>query len=508
MEHLKPQTTKGPAAFLYQRMIEEIQDYAIILLDRDGFIQNWNKGAEKIKLYKEEEIIGKHFSIFYLPEDVKDRLPYRLIDIARTTGRANHEGWRKRSDDTRFWGSVTITAVHDDVGEVIGFAKVTRDLTERKAAEDELRRSEERYHHMVAEVQDYAIILLNIEGEIQNWNAGARKIKGYEESEVLGRKFEIFYTPEDRAVGLPSKLLEQARETGKAVQEGWRVRKDGTRFWGTIVITALHGKDGELIGFSKVTRDLTEKKMDEQKMLAYMHELEVQNGELEQFAYVASHDLQEPLRKIQTFSEMIRDNYGDEVFVRRYLQKLEASAMRMSALVKSLLNYSRLSHDKGETTVVDLNETLLSIKTDFELLLAEKHAVIDSDRLPQVTGNATQLGQLFGNLISNALKFSGDDTRIEIRAAIVTAGEIPGKPENLVHDKFARISVKDNGIGFEQQYEKKIFALFQRLHGKDSYAGTGIGLALCKKIVENHNGYITAFGELNKGATFVVYLPV
>jgi light-regulated signal transduction histidine kinase (bacteriophytochrome) len=325
---------------------------------------------------------------------------------------------------------------------------------------------------------------------------------------VLGRKFEIFYTPEDRAVGLPSKLLEQARETGKAVQEGWRVRKDGTRFWGTIVITALHGKDGELIGFSKVTRDLTEKKMDEQKMLAYMHELEVQNGELEQFAYVASHDLQEPLRKIQTFSEMIRDNYGDEVFVRRYLQKLEASAMRMSALVKSLLNYSRLSHDKGETTVVDLNETLLSIKTDFELLLAEKHAVIDSDRLPQVTGNATQLGQLFGNLISNALKFSGDDTRIEIRAAIVTAGEIPGKPENLVHDKFARISVKDNGIGFEQQYEKKIFALFQRLHGKDSYAGTGIGLALCKKIVENHNGYITAFGELNKGATFVVYLPV
>jgi PAS domain S-box-containing protein len=291
---------------LYQRMIEEIQDYAIIVLDVNGIIRNWNRGAEKIKQYSEQEVIGKHFSLFYLPEDIEQNLPQRLLNEAKDTGRAAHEGWRKRKDGTKFWGSITITAIHTDSGEVAGFCKVTRDLTDKKIAEDRLRISEERYHRMIAEVQDYAIILLNSEGVIENWNIGAEKIKGYTAQEIVGRKFEIFYPAEDRADGLPGKLLSTARETGRAVHEGWRVRKDGSKFWGNIIITALHGKDGEIIGFSKVTRDLTERKIAEDKLAAYAAELEIQNAELEQFAYVASHDLQEPLRKIQTFSELIK----------------------------------------------------------------------------------------------------------------------------------------------------------------------------------------------------------
>src|SRR5690242_18749373 len=187
---------------LYKKMIEEIQDYAIIVLDKNGIIQNWNKGAEKIKLYAPEEIIGKHFSIFYLPEDLENKLPQKLLNQAEYTGSASYEGWRKRKDGSKFWGSITITAIHNDNAEVIGYCKVTRDLTDKKIAEDRLKMSEERYHQMIAEIQDYAIILLNVDGIIENWNVGAEKIKGYKSEEIIGKKFEVFYPTEDRQRGL------------------------------------------------------------------------------------------------------------------------------------------------------------------------------------------------------------------------------------------------------------------------------------------------------------------
>jgi PAS domain S-box-containing protein len=492
----------------YYKMIEEIEDYAIILLDKHGYIQRWNKGAEKIKLYTEEEIIGKHFSIFYLQEDVNSNLPQKLMTRAATTGKAVQEGWRKRKDGTKFWASVTITAIHDDDNNVIGFSKVTRDLTERKQADDNLKMSEERYHKMVAEVRDYAIILLDENGFIQNWNAGAQHIKGYTSEEIIGKRFSIFYPKEDRESGLPDKLLQQARDTGRAVHEGWRVRKDGSWFWGTIVITALHDQDNNLIGFSKVTRDLTEKKIADEKLLAYTTELEIQNSELEQFAYVASHDLQEPLRKIQTFAELIQQNIENRDFVNRYFEKLTASAKRMALLVKSLLNYSRLNRHKPETTEVDLNAVLENAKQNFELLIEEKHAVITNENLPTVVGDSIQLEQLFSNLISNSLKFSTQKPLIKITTETVSRDKIADLPSALHDKRFYKINFKDNGIGFEQHYDKLIFSLFQRLHGKDEYAGTGIGLALCKKIVENHGGYIKATSKPGEGAEFIIYLPV
>lgn len=494
---------------LFQRMVEEIQDYAIILMDADGFIRNWNKGAEKIKGYKEEEILGKHFSIFYLQEDLDRGLPNILMSEARDTGRASQEGWRKRKDGTRFWGSITITALHDDANNVVGYSKVTRDLTDKKIAEDKLRMSEERYHRMVAEVQDYAIILLNENGIIENWNLGAEKTKGYTSSEVLGKHFELFYTKEDREINLPATLLKRAAKTGRATQEGWRVRKDGRKFWGSITITALHGKDGSVIGFSKVTRDLTQQKLAEEKLAAYTKELEVQNSELEQFAYVASHDLQEPLRKIQTFAELIKENYNDKEFAGRYLDKLDASAKRMVELVKSLLNYSRLTQDKSRLAItdVDLNIVLAEVQQDFELLIEDKKAIIKSGKLPVISGNYIQLGQLFSNLISNSLKFSQQQPVIEIAYSMVPKAQIKDAPKSLADINYVQITFKDNGIGFEKEYCQKIFSLFQRLHGKQAYAGTGIGLALCKKIAENHNGMIMADSTPGEGATFYLYLP-
>ncbi|HRO41444.1 MAG TPA: PAS domain S-box protein [Flavipsychrobacter sp.] len=495
---------------LYQRMIEEIQDYAILLLDTNGIIQNWNRGAEKIQGYQEDDIIGKHFSIFYLQEDIDTHLPQKLMEEAYGSGRVAQEGWRQRNDGTRFWGSITITALHDDDGNVIGFSEVTRDLTDKKLFEDKLRMSEERYHQMVAEVQDYAIILLSATGVIENWNAGAESIKGYKSEDVLGKNFQIFYPQEDRERGLPEILLTEAREKGKAMHEGWRIRKDGSKFWGTIVITALHNKKGDVIGFSKVTRDLTDKKLSEDKLAAYTAELEVQNSELEQFAYVASHDLQEPLRKIQTFAGLIRERFDDKEFVERYFEKLDASAKRMSELIRSLLNYSRLSKERNElmNESVDLNVILKNVKQDFELMIEEKQAVIVSDPLPTIAGHPLQLGQLFSNLVSNALKFSPSEAKVTLRYSKMPKKQIHDAPYQLNEEYYHCITVEDNGIGFEQQYSKLIFSLFQRLHGKQDYAGTGIGLALCKKIAENHNGFITATSEAGKGAKFSVYLPV
>ena len=371
-----------------------------------------------------------------------------------------------------------------------------------------LRKSEERYHKMIAEIEDYAIILLDTNGNIQNWNTGAEKKKGYKAEEIIGKNFRIFYLPQDRDNKLPEKLLERVIREGKSAYEGWRVRKDGSTFWGSIVVTALHDDNGEVIGLSKVTRDLTEKKKAEDKMREYLAELENRNSELEQFAYIASHDLQEPMRKIQTFTEVIERNLDDEVIVKRYFEKINTSARRMVELITSVLNYSRLSKERDLREDADLNEVLAGIESDFELPIREKNAKIVYNGLPVLKAHPLQMHQLFSNLISNALKFSSGSPVITISSQKIAKEGMKSSPVVLTADQYLEIVVKDNGIGFEQEYENLIFSMFQRLHPRQEYAGTGIGLAICKKIMENHKGFMRAEGEPRKGSSFYLYFPL
>ncbi|MEJ7646980.1 MAG: PAS domain S-box protein [Chryseolinea sp.] len=513
----------------YHKMVSEVTDYVIILLDKNGKVLDWNKGAERVKGYKADEILGKSFRLFYPKEDKDSNLPESLLRKAVKDGSTIHEGWRIRKDGTRFWGSVALTALHSDNGDILGFSKVTRDLTDRKIADDklnnqadelkfkngELQKSEERYHRLIAEVQDYAIILLDKNGIIQNWNAGAELIKGYKNNEIVGKSFKEFYPESDRQAGLPHNLLMEAVEKGKVVHEGWRVRKDGSRFWGYVVITALHDDKNEIIGFSKVTRDLTSQKHADDQLKLNAAELSRKNKFLEQlneevnsFAYVASHDLKEPLRKIRTFTSRILEA-TDLDAVKALTEKINNSALRMQRLMDDLMSYSQVTSDTSGFGQVDINEIVESVKSDLEIIISEKKATIEINKLPTIVAVSFQTQQLFLNLIQNSLKFSNPDRFPIIK---ISAARILGKniPLGLVNDlnEYIKISLSDNGIGFPASDSKKIFDVFQRLHSRTEFAGTGIGLAIVKKVMDNHRGFVVADGRPGEGATFHIYFPL
>jgi len=435
----------------------------------------------------------------------------------------------ERPDGTRRNVMPHSKPLFDGNGDITGVVSALTDITDKKHIQDlldanadkyktlseslekkveertaTLRKSEERYHKMVEEVQDYAILLLSRDGYILNWNKGAEKIKGYTEGEIVGKNFRIFYMEKDRLEKLPEKLIQQAYDTGRAHHEGWRVRKDGSKFWGSIVITALHDENKDIIGFSKVTRDLTERKLAEDQMNHYLRDIEFRNKQLEEYAYIASHDLQEPLRKIQIFSELLEGNLGNADAVRKNLDKINSSAKRMSNLIKDVLKYSQLSRADELYLETDLNSILNNVLEDYILLIEQKKVIIKRDYLPIIMGIPIQLNQLFSNLISNALKFSSEHPEITIHSELLTGAEA-NHTDLISNRQYLKLIFKDNGIGFEQQYGEQIFKMFKRL--SDS-SGTGIGLALCKKIVENHNGIIQVESAPDVGTAFTLFIPV
>ncbi len=377
----------------------------------------------------------------------------------------------------------------------------------------QLAQSEQAFRLMVDSVIDYAIFKLSPEGIIITWNKGAERIKGYKAEEIIGKHFSIFYTEEDLKSKKPARELEIAIREGKYEEEGWRLKKDGSPFWVNVVITALF-ENGVLEGFAKVTRDLTERRLSDDKLKEAYSDLEKRieertrdlqitnnhllesNKELEQFAYVASHDLQEPLRKIINYSDRLTTLMTEEI-PKDYITRIHNSALRMKTVIEDLLQYSRISkYERESFETICLNQLLTDIQSDLEIMITESNAQISIEDSCNILGNRSQIRHLFQNLITNAIKFSkkGQTPVITIKCA--------KRPQGI------EIAVADNGIGFDPQYAEKIFSPFQRLHRKEEYEGTGIGLAIVQRIVQNHNGRIVARSQVNQGATFILSLPL
>ncbi|MBX2907473.1 MAG: PAS domain S-box protein [Taibaiella sp.] len=543
--HMQTQLELSESEIRYRTLIEKLE-VPLYTTDKNGTITLYNNAAVDLWGREPETGIEKWsgaYKLFYVDrtELAKEDCPHAVC-LRESKPIRDTEILVMRPD-----GSIRHVAPYpqptvDERGNLTGAVNLLLDLTamkkaevalreseqkyrrlaaslERKVAEKsrdlvaknlELQESEERYHKMVEDVEDYAIILMDENGIIRNWNKGAEKIKGYTESEMIGKSFETFYTDKDRANRVPESLLAKAKDTGKAISEGWRKRKDGSLFWASILITALRRFDGELIGFTKVTRDLTDKKIADDKLMEYSSRLEFQNRELEQFAYAASHDMKEPLRKIHLYHSYISENKNNilDDKSKDYLLRSINAVKRMNTLIEDLLSYSRITSDNDGVVDVDLNQILDEIRDEHTLDTDHQVTSIDRTDLPVIKAIPFQCKQLFDNLVENAIKYR-DPTRpshIRVTAEIVEGGSLAGLVSRN-NSRFHKISVEDNGLGFDQKYSEKIFEVFQRLSSTNKAQGSGIGLAICRKIVQHHGGFITASGKIGEGARFDIYFP-
>lgn len=481
---------------VFRRLVDAVSDYAIFLLDPNGTITSWNPGAERLKGYKADEIIGKHFGIFYTPADLASEKPAHELRAAEEAGHFEGQGWQVRKDGTRFWASVLTTPVFDENGRLIGFGRITGDLSDR-------RESDLRYRLLIEGVTDYAIFSMDSHGNITSWNTGAQRIKGYKPEEIVGKNFSTFYTEEDRKAGLPKHVLRTAEQTGHFTGEGWRVRKDGTRFWASVVVTPLRDEEGNLYGFSKVTRDMSDRKALLDDLQRHSHELELRirerdeiNSELEAFAYSVSHDLRAPLRAISGFAEALHDEYRERLddVARDYLSEIRSAATRLNTLVQDLLEYGRVGRISMPLASVSLETAINDARRQLGNLPAGSVSGEVSGALC-VRAHPQILTQVVFNLLANALKFH--------------------KPESAPHvqvsaerrDNMVRLNVRDNGIGIAPEHQERIWNVFERLHDRESFAGTGIGLAIVKRAMSRMNGSCGVNSKPGEGSTFWIELP-
>ncbi len=540
---------------LHRLLVEGVEDYAIFALDTRGYVLSWNAGAHRIKGYTADEAIGQHFSIFYPRELIAQGFPAFELRTAASVGRFEDEGWRVRKDGTRFWANVVITALKDYTGALIGFAKVTRDLTLRREAEQALRESEERFRLLVDGVKDYAIFMLDPTGHIATWNAGAERIKGYRASEILGRHFSVFYPAEDVAAGKPARELEIAARVGTYEEEGWRLRRDGTPIWASVLITALRDPGGALVGYAKVTRDLTERRAAGERVLeaarreaaqeAARREAEARESELRhlagqlqrqalalaaeradaeaarqraeaareradeanmaksQFLAAMSHELRTPLNAIGGYTELIALELSGPVTARQreQLGRVKRSQEHLLGIINDILNFARveagqLNYAQEDVVMHEAVDTVVQMITP---QARDKEIRLDYEECPSdivAVADRAKVEQVVLNLLSNAVKFTPVGGRIT-----VTCERTDARAVTMV--------VRDTGCGIPRDQLDAIFEPFIQVGRSLSatHEGTGLGLAISRDLARAMRGDIGVESTIDVGSEFRLTLP-
>ncbi|WGM37698.1 PAS domain-containing sensor histidine kinase [Caulobacter sp. NIBR1757] len=487
----------------YRLLIDSITDYAICMLDPEGRVVSWNPGAQRFKGYLADEIVGQHFSRFYTQEDQAQDAPARALATALREGRFESEGWRVRRDGGRFWAHVIIDPILARGGGVIGFAKVTRDLTERKAAAEQLRQSEEQFRLLVQGVTDYAIYMLDTEGQVSSWNPGAERIKQYRPDEVIGSHFSRFYTPEDQAAGRPATALGTAREVGRFEAEGWRVRKDSSRFLAHVIIDAIKDDDGRVIGFAKITRDITER-VESQKALAEARESLLQSQKLDAIGQLTggiAHDFNNLLMAVLGSLEMLRKRMPDDPRALALLNNAVHGAERGAALTQRMLSFARKQELSLEAVDVaglvrgmaDLMQRSVGPMIHLTLRFAPD--------LPPVRTDANQLETALLNLVVNARDAMPGGGEIVIEASEVHLAAAPG----LEAGDYVRLSVIDTGEGMDEETLSRAREPFYTTKGVGK--GTGLGLSMAHGLAEQSGGRLDITSRLGEGVRVDVLLP-
>ena len=488
----------------FELLVHAVTDYAIYMLNPDGTIASWNIGAERLKHYTADEIIGQHFSRFFTPEDRAIDKPGTALRTAAAVGRWEDEAWRVRKGGERFWALAVLDAIHDERGELIGFAKVTRDMSERRAAQQALAESERRFRLLVTSVTDYALFTLDLSGNIQSWNPGAERLKGYSVSEVLGKHFSLFYTPEGRAAGEPASVLHKVRTEGRFESEGLRVRKDGTRFWANVVIDPIYDETGQLIGFTKITRDITERRSLEQarEQLYQAQKMET----VGQLTGGIAHDFNNLLTAVSGSHALLRQISLDPR-AKRLLDTADRAVARGAKLTQQLLTFSRQHRLQPEKA--NANELITVVE---ELLhhATAQNIDIKLDLFPQLWSASIDHAQFQSallNLVVNArdaLEGEGGTITIETRNVVLDEQDAQALGE-IAAGAYIQISVRDTGTGMSKETMAKAIEPFYTT--KEPGKGSGLGLSQVYGFLRQSNGQIEIGSTPGEGTTVNMYLP-
>lgn len=488
----------------FRLLVASVTDYALYTLSPEGFVVSWNAGAQRFKGYTADEIIGQHFSRFYTEEDRTTKLPSRALQTAISEGRFEDEGWRLRKDGRRFWASVVIDPIWDNEGTLIGFAKITRDITERKKAAEALHASEQQFRLLVQGVTDYAIYMLSTDGMISSWNAGAVHIKGYQHAEAMGTHFSRFYTEEDKLAGRPVTALKTAAEEGRFEGEGWRVRKDGSRFWAHVVIDPIRNSLGELIGYAKITRDITERRQAAEA-LERAKEALFQSQKLEAIGTLTggiAHDFNNLLSVVVNGIEILAKEVETPVAA-KVLETMRRSVTQGTNLTQQLLTFARkqpLKQDKyNVNSVIGSFDAVLRRVSKSSISFRMKLDPL----LPPAIIDVSQFEAALLNLVVNARDAMPDGGTITVSTEQVELPE--NSVDKLPSGRYVKVTVSDTGTGMTPEVAGQAVEPF--FTTKEVGKGTGLGLSQVYGTIKQFGGGLAIETAVGKGTAVSLLMP-